>query len=105
MRGHYIHVPIELATTPAEGHAYVNRWWSVHPERGLTFYVASLARLTFEGEPIEPSPQCNAVEETARLLAARTRPDDEVMFFPVVFAAHARKELVRLNSALKEPTP
>ena len=38
MKGRIFHVPLDLATQPTEGHAYVDRWWSVHPERGVAFY-------------------------------------------------------------------
>jgi hypothetical protein len=64
MRGHFIFVPIDVATKPAEGHAYADRWWSVHPNLGVAFYVAPN---TGRGQGYEPSPQCNADERTAPL--------------------------------------
>jgi hypothetical protein len=100
MKGTYLYVPLEVAQTPVEGHAYVNRWWSVHKEKGVCFYAILHGYYANE----EPSPQCNENEATARALNARLRVGDdyEVMFLPVVFAGHAEREMARLK---KEPTP
>lgn len=43
-----IYVSMEEATTPKQGRTcHVNRWWVIHPEKGLTFYKN------------RRSPQCN----------------------------------------------
>jgi hypothetical protein len=90
MRGHFIFVPIDVATKPAEGHAYADRWWSVHPNLGVAFYVAPN---TERGQGYEPSPQCNADERVARHLTARLLPACETRHLPVVFAAHALRAM------------
>lgn len=95
MQGQYIFVPLETAQTPADGHAYVNKWWCVDPEKGVVFYVSRL-KLTECGEPVQPSPQCNDVEWVAKKMNKRMSPQFEVRLIPVVYAAHARRELVRL---------
>jgi len=95
MLGQYLYVPLDKAQTVKEGHVYVNRWWSVHPDKGVVFYTRFL-RLRIEGEDNEPSPQCNQDEYTARHLNERLRPDCGVIFIPAVYAAHAWDELVHL---------
>ena len=80
--GRYIYIPIETAITPAEGHAYVNRWWSVHPEHGVAFWYQPFGYEQSE----DPSPQCNASEAAARAL---NKDGHEIKFFPVVFGTHA----------------
>lgn len=84
--GRIFHVPLDVATKPAEGHAYVNRWWSVHPEKGVAFYVRERpARLRTE----EPSPQCNTDRRVVEHTQRRVSEGHEARFLPVVYAAHA----------------
>lgn len=91
-------VPLEDATTPAEGHCYVNRWWAVHPEKGVAFYAQLLGYARSE----EPHPQCNQQEHTARHLQEELWPDCETRFIPVVYARHAEKEMARLRKEALE---
>lgn len=93
MKGFIFYIPEEIATTPAEGHCYVNRWWSVHPEHGVAFYSSTRRPLLEPGEEDEPAPQCNQDEYTARELTRRNKPDCEVKFIPVVYLRHAIKEM------------
>lgn len=80
-----VYVPIEVATTPAEGHCFVNRWWAVHPEKGIAFYWNRKGYYRMD----EPAPQCNANERTARLLHSKLYPGWETVFLPAVYLAHA----------------
>jgi hypothetical protein len=102
MKGEYLYVPLDVAQTPIEGHVYVNRWWSVHKEKGVCFYA--ILRGYYANE--EPSPQCNANEATARALNARLRGGDdyEIMFLPVVYAHHAMRAMNAAKAALKSPS-
>lgn len=86
-RGRIFHVPLDVATQPAEGHAYVNRWWSVHPEKGVAFYCVDRGYLRTE----EPSPQCNVDRAVVEHVQGRTSEGHEARFLPVVYAAHAAR--------------
>lgn len=67
------YLPESEATTPTEGaDVMLDRWWSVHPEKGLIFYKTY-------------SPQCNSNEQIARNICAKLYPDALVKFIPVVF--------------------
>ena len=93
MRGPFLYVPVDVATQPAEGHCYVNRWWTVHPEKGVSFYVS---RLLGPDRDETPSPQCNPSEAISRQLTARLQPDCECVFLPAVYERPAIKEMNRL---------
>lgn len=101
MRGIVFHVPIETATTPADGACLVGHWWSIHPEKGLAFY----AHLSGFARSEEPSPQCNASETTARHIAKKLYPDHEVRLIPTVFMAHAMREMNRLRAEKQAGKP
>lgn len=58
-----------------------DRWFSVHPERGLVFWQDEKRRL---GQITGASPQCNSHEAIARSLAATTYPWAETRFYPLV---------------------
>jgi hypothetical protein len=70
-------------TLSATGMAQVlrDRWFSVHPERGLIFWQCEKRR---KGQLRGASPQCNGSEAIARDLAARMYPWAETKFFPLV---------------------
>lgn len=100
MSGIKFYIPEELATTPAEGHCFVNRWWAVHPEHGVAFYCTRRRHFDLgPGEIDEPSPQCNANEATARVLTARINPDCVVKFIPAVFVGPAIAEMHKQRKA------
>lgn len=58
-----------------------DRWFSVHPGRGLLFWQDERGR---KGQLKGASPQCNGAEAIARDLAARMYPWAETRFFPLV---------------------
>lgn len=92
--GFIFYVPEDVATTPAEGHCFVNRWWTVHPEHGVAFYAANRRSFFHEpGDEEEPCPQCNSDEYTARELSRCNHPDCEVKLIPTVFIQAAIKEM------------
>lgn len=107
MIGITFYVPEDIATTPAEGHCYVNRWWTVDPERGVAFYASRKRPYGLEpGEEDEPAPQCNSDEYTANELTKRLHPDCIVKRIPVVFLRPAIVEMHKQRKALKTvPTP
>jgi hypothetical protein len=67
----------------ASGFAQVlrDRWFSVHPERGLMFWQTERGR---KGKLRGAAPQCNSDEATARILAAKMYPWAETRFYPLV---------------------
>lgn len=68
------YIPFEKASAPGGGFYfhYVNRWWSVHPDRGLMLFYGDSA-------------QCNSNEATARRLQQQLYPWAEVRFIPSAF--------------------
>lgn len=103
MRGMTFYVPEDVATTPAEGHCFVNRWWMVHPEKGVAFYCDTRRSVWLEpGEKEEPSPQCNSCEITARHLAKKLHPDCEVK---KLHAVYLRPAIVEMHKQRKAALP
>jgi hypothetical protein len=80
--GRYFHVPLDVAQTPANGEAIANRWWAVHPEKGVAFYRIG---------GVLAAPQCNPDRACAEAVVRRTLPDHVVTHLPVVFKAHAER--------------
>lgn len=96
MQGRIFYVPLDVATTPTEGHVYCGRWWSVHPEHGVAFYCREVGYPKTE----EPSPQCNkdrAVVEHCN----RSRHGHEARLIPAVYAEHA----IRYQRSTRPVTP
>lgn len=94
MTGIVFYITLATAETPVNGHCIVNHWWTVHPEKGVTFYTTRKRPYGMEpGEQDEPSPQCNANEFTARHITQRLYPGHDVKLMPVVFLGHAIKEM------------
>lgn len=87
------YIPEDVATTPAEGHCFVNRWWAVHPEHGVAFYASNRRPLLEPGEEDEPSPQCNSDEYTARALTRHNKPDCIVKLIHAVYIRAAIREM------------
>lgn len=97
MKGIIFHIPFETAITPVSGQCLANRWWAVHPEKGLAFYMRKALYLSFDEEP---SPQCNPTEWIARRLTSQMYPDHETQHIPVVFMLHAIREMQRIHKEL-----
>jgi hypothetical protein len=72
-------IALDKASALKEGivYCYLNRWWAVHPEKGVIFY-----RPNKRGHG--GSPQCNNNEAIVRQLTARLYPWAEVRLIPVV---------------------
>lgn len=103
MSGFIFYIPEDVATTPAEGHAFVNRWWTVHPEKGVAFYATRRRPYGMEpGEQDEPSPQCNSDQYTAEHLQKKIYPCCITKKIPVVFIGPAIKEMHRLRKELAD---
>jgi len=92
------HIPLELAITPKDGKCICNRWWSVHPDKGIAFYAVLHGYCSSE----EPSPQCNLLESTSRVVTKKLLPDHGVIFVPVVFLAHAHRKMIQLKKENKQ---
>lgn len=78
----YSYMPLEKATrTPTDGFCwelYAERFWIVHPEKGIAFYDPA-------GKGRRISPQCNSAEA----VAARLRPEGhEVQYIARVWVRH-----------------
>lgn len=58
-----------------------NRWFSVHPERGLVFWQDDKRR---HGQLAGASPQCNSHQAIAATLAAQLYPWAETRLYPLV---------------------
>lgn len=84
----FIYVPEDVASTPADGTVYVNKWWSVHPEKGVSFYTHRTGRARGRDDI---SPQCNADESTAQILTNKIQPDCLIKQIPVVYLSHVFK--------------
>jgi hypothetical protein len=96
MRGLIFYVPEAMAAEPANGEAIVNAWWTVHPEKGVAFYMDRRRSPFLEpGEREDPSPQCNQEQATAEHIQRRLYPDCITKQIPVVFTAHALREMRR----------
>lgn len=67
------YLSVEDATTPTAGAVCsVDRWWAVHPEKGLMFYRRY-------------SPQCNANPDIVRTMIKKMYPECEARHFAVVY--------------------
>lgn len=97
--GQVLYVPISLATTPANGRCLVDRYWTVHPERGLAFWFEPKGYYRSE----EPAPQCNSSEVVCLTMTVRLYPGHECRFVPVVYLAHANREMWRLREQIATP--
>lgn len=67
-------VPLEKATIPPPGlieHIH-NRWWVVHPQKGLVFWKGW-------------SPQCNSNKEITERIWKGMYPWAEIQFIPSVY--------------------
>lgn len=98
MRGEFIYIPIEEATSPKNGECLVDRWWSVHPEKGVAFYV----RLFGPMKTDEPSPQCNPNKRVSEHINNKLNPDCEVKQISVVFLAHAQERMGELRKVRRQ---
>ena len=67
-------IPLEEALTPPEGIVYhrVNRWWVVHPTKGLVIWRRFSA-------------QCNSDKRCIEHIRDRLYPWAEIHFMPSVF--------------------
>lgn len=103
MAGIVFYIARDLAAQPIEGACIVNRWWTVHPEKGLAFYTTHKRPFGMEpGEQDEPSPQCNGNEYTARVIQQHIYPDCGTEFVSLVFMGHAVKEMHAQRKAASE---
>ena len=101
MSGRVFYVSEELAATPVDGEVLTNRWWTVHPERGLTFWYFPTGGMRSEF----PSPQCNPNRRTAEYLQKAQYADHECRFVPVVFLFHAERAMREDKKAFAEGQP
>lgn len=88
----FVFVPLEKLQEPIEGHVNClkDRWWSVHPEKGLAFYKPkgrNGKRQSGQGNQYG-SPQCNRNKAIAERLSSRHSWAElqfvEVAFVPLI---------------------
>ncbi|UXN70929.1 hypothetical protein N8A98_07000 [Devosia neptuniae] len=74
----------ETNVMDVKGHCDVirNRWWVVHPERGLIFWQPETRRR--KGQLTGAAPQCNSDETITRRVIAKLYPWAEVKQVPLV---------------------
>lgn len=65
------YISFEDAATPRDGLAMIDRWWIVHPDKGLAVWKGF-------------SPQCNRRPEIGESLL-KHYPGHEVRFIPVAY--------------------
>lgn len=80
-KGVFIHVPVDQATTPKDGRVLCHRYWAVHPEKGLAFYI--------NRGMDDPAPQCNADRAVTERLSNKFLSGHEIRLIECVFLAHA----------------
>lgn len=75
-----VFLPFDQVTNPPNGLCihYKDRWWIVHPVKGLVFWVPAHTRKSFQ------HPQCNAQEFVARELMGKMYPWAETRLIPQV---------------------
>lgn len=80
--GRLVYLPEDMVTS-ANGMCQVlrDRWFSVHPERGLLFWQDERRR---KGQLKGASPQCNGSEVIADTLRTQMYPWAETRFYPLV---------------------
>ena len=73
-----VFVPLVIATRPPPGivEHLKDRWWVVHPEKGVVYFRTGKDNL---------SPQCNGNEEIARRFLSAFPEWAEVVLIPSVF--------------------
>ena len=96
-RGRALYIDRATLETPTNGDCLCDAWWSIHPVKGVAFYYQPFGYTRSE----EPSPQCNAVEMTARLLTDRGWPEHSVEQIPVAYLTHARRAMIGDRRALE----
>ncbi len=74
----------EADVLKASGHCGVmrDRWFCVHPERGLIFWQPDTRKR--KGSLTGASPQCNSNESISQSIQAKLYPWAEVKFIPMV---------------------
>lgn len=82
MKGEFFHVPLDVATTPRDGLVLCDRYWAVHPEKGLAFYM--------NRGMDDPSPQCNSARTITERMSSMHLADHEVQLVPCVYLSHAK---------------
>lgn len=79
-----IYLSKDKAIIPREGHCYVDRWWTVHPKKGLAFYHPSNSESRYRYS----APQCNNEKRIAEHIRARLYPDHKLEFIAAVFVGY-----------------
>jgi hypothetical protein len=86
------HLSERIATDPAEGECFVNRWWVLHPEHGLTFYCKQ-----------QLVPLAYKTEKEARSIGTQLFRNFIVRQIRVVYLAHARREMLHHRESFASP--
>lgn len=82
-----LYVPVDIAIIPATGHAVVDNWWLCDIDKGLMWWTTAF-------NMTDVTPQCNPDRAVIDYRIKSANYTNVVaMFVPVVFNAHAVKEL------------
>jgi hypothetical protein len=91
LRGFFVKIPVERATTPRDGHALTDRYWMMH-DGHLIFYVDRKTQPhSMDVLPIHP--QCNPSKSTAEHLLKSMKlgnTQTTIGHVPVVFESSCR---------------
>lgn len=72
----------EKLTTPFErAKVMLNRWWVIHPEKGILFYAPEDRHRSTRNA----APQCNAKKEIAQHLVDKLYPNCSLIFIEVAY--------------------
>lgn len=95
----YFYVPLETAIVPITGHCYVDKYWCLHPDKGLVFYLSHHYRRFFNTENI--SPQCNDSEHICRMLLKGMKIDEfDVVQVNMVFMGNIYRAAKAFHDSL-----
>ena len=86
-----LYVPENVCTIPESGYAWANNWWLCDPEQGIMFYTPYYS----SNERVVP--QCNPDQRIIEHRISRDYVNCVAKWMPVVFEAHATRELRSLR--------
>jgi hypothetical protein len=86
-----LYVPESVCAVPETGYAWANNWWLCDPERGVLFYAHSL----LSNDRVVG--QCNPDKRIIEHRIERDYTNCVAKWLPVVFEAHAIRELRSLR--------
>lgn len=87
----FIYVQLDKAVKPIDGMCYTNRYWIVHPEKGLAFCYGKKQIDRMEN----PIPQCSKQKHILENYINTYMPNHNIVKLPLVFERHAYLEMLK----------